>query len=388
MTESISLRQKVYDAIAESGEISRIQLSRAYNIRLATVTEVTRKLLKDKLIEEAGEEKSTGGRKPVLLKLNRNAFYTIGIGLSRTNLLCGLFSSELESVYTISEPTYRNINGDEFIALISNLIERIIKESGINMSALNSIGIGLPPGVNIQTGIHKGAAYYPNLNNVPIREELEKKLNIPVMIDYDVSLMAMAEYYLSGQNITDTLGVLNVDWSIGCRFILNGELYSGVNNKASEFGHLSLDYNGPECYCGNRGCLERLASIAAIEAEYGNNKTFEEIVALAEAGDRRALNLLKQSAEYIARAVANIINLMDVEMLIISGDITIAEHLISDVFHTALQKYSLTHQSDIALRTRFSRIGCKGRTLAPALMATAKYFNKKDINVFIRRRQL
>ncbi len=386
MAEPVNIRQKVYDAIAESGEISRIQLSRKYHIRLATVTEVTRKLLEDNLIEEAGEEKSTGGRKPVLLKLNSHAFYTIGIGLSRTSLTCGLFSSGLEALCTVDEPTYRDMNGDELINLLSNLIKRVIKESGINRSALNGIGIGLPAGVNIQEGIYKGAAYYPNLNNVPIREKLEKEFKIPIIVDHDVSLMAMAEYYLSGQDIPDNLGVLFVGWGIGCRFILNGELYRGVNNKASEFGHLSLDYNGPECYCGNRGCLERLASVAAIEAEYGESKTFEEIVALAESGDQRALKLLKRAAEYIAQAIANIINLMDVEMLIINGDIVIAEHLISDVFHEALQKYSLTRHSDIALRTGFSRIGRKVRTLGPALMAADRYFNKKDINIFFKRR--
>ncbi|MBN2640582.1 MAG: ROK family protein [Victivallales bacterium] len=386
MAENSSVRQVVYDAIAESKSISRIRLAKQYKLRLATVTEVTRSLIEDGFIEEAGEEKSTGGRKPVLLRINRDAFYTIGFKLSRSHLACGVFSAGMTQKFMFSRTAPQDMDGAKFLEILSDMTRAAIAETGIKRDKFKGIGIGLPAGVDIVKGIYHGAAYYPNLKNVPLKEVLEAEFKMPVLVDHDVVLMTLAEYYLSGAGIPDNLGVLFVGWGIGCRFILNGEIYRGVHNKASEFGHLSLEPDGPECYCGNRGCLERFASTEAIEQQYGGTHRFSEIVEFAADGDAKALKLLNDAAEYLARAIAVIINLMDVEMLIINGDIVIAENLISEAFYNALDRYTFTTRSDRACNVAFSRIGVKVGILGPALRAADNYYSGKGINIFVKRR--
>lgn len=387
-TEWHSIKQRVYDTIAESGEISRVRLAEKYGIRLATVTEATRKLLKDRLIIEAGEEKSTGGRKPVLLKINPDAFYTIGISVTRSKLFCGVLSAGMEPKLLFSESTEPGINPDEFIALLKRMVRKAIDMFSGNPRSLKGIGVGFPGNVDIVNGVYNGTMFYYNLRNVQVKVLLEKEFGIPVVVDHDVSLMAMAEYYLSKAGSTDNFGVLYVGWGIGCRFILNGELYRGVSNRASEFGHFSVDPDGPECYCGRRGCLERLASTEAVEKAYGKGKNFEEVVELARGGDEAARKILLDCAGNIAKVCANIVNLMDVDMLVINGDLVIARDIIEDQLRTLLDKYSFGMHPNTSARVVFSSIGQKVGVLGPALIAADRYYLEKDINIFPNRKTM
>jgi len=387
MPEQLSVKQKIYDAIAENGSISRIRLAEKYNLRLATVTEVTRSLLENNLIVEAGEEESTGGRKPVLLRINPMAFFTIGMLLEPEHLHGGVFNSALELKYEIHEPTSPDMDGDQFLALIDKLVKRLVSESGIPAAQLKGIGIGLPNRVDLETGVYEGVSYYPRLHMIPLKDHLEETFQVPVVVDHDVVLMTMAEYYLSGNSVPDNLGVLFIGQGIGSRFVIKGEVYRGVTNRAGEFGHLSLQTDGPQCYCGSRGCFERLASIDAIEKSYGSGKKFEEIVDLAMMGDARAVEVMKQTAEYIARGCANIINLLDVEMLVINGDIVLARQLLEPALIDYLNHYSIgARPAGDQRRIFFSLIGKKVATLGPALMAADVNFQLMDINIFPKRR--
>jgi len=387
MSEQISIKQRIYDAIAENGSISRIRLAEKYNLRLATVTEVTRSLLEDQLVMEAGEEESTGGRKPVLLKINPFAFFTIGLRLSPEHLSGGVFNSALEQKYEVVEPTLPDMNGPQFLELLDRTVQRLLAESGIPAIQLKGIGVGLPNRVNLDTGIYDGVSYYPQLPPTPLKDHLEDCFQVPVVVDHDVVLMTMAEYYLSGASVPDNLGVLFIGQGIGSRFVINGEIYRGVTNRAGEFGHLSLQTDGPACYCGNRGCFERLASLDAIERNYGGGKTFEEIVDRAMNHDDRAVAVLNQAAGYIALGCANIINLLDVEMLVINGDIVLARQLLEPVIQEQLARQVIGSRANEQRRVVFSLIGKKVGTLGPALMAADANFQLMDINIFPKRRE-
>lgn len=386
MQEQVSVKQKVYDAIAENSSISRIRLAEKYNLRLATVTEVTRRLLEDKLIVEGGEEESTGGRKPVLLHINPDAFHTVGLLLGREYLYCGLFNSALQQKHEIIRKTNQAMSRDEFLDLLKNTVHDIISESGLSADQLKGIGIGLPDRVDTATGIYNGAGFYPHLKQAPIKDVLEEEFQLPVIVDHDVVLMTLAEYYLAGGSVPDNLGVLFIGRAIGCRFIIGGEIYRGVSNRASEFGHLSLLTNGPECYCGNCGCFEQLASLSAIENGYGGGVSFEEIVERANEGEKKALDVLHQTADFIGQGCANIINLMDVEMLIINGDIVAAQEVIEPRLLNYMQTHRIGARPEDQRRVFFSSIGKKVGMLGPALVAADANFLLMDINIFPQRR--
>ena len=386
MSDNISIKQRIFDAIASNRAISRIRLAEKYHIRLATVTEVTRQLLTDGVIREAGEDNSTGGRKPVLLEINSEAFYTIGITLTRNHLTGGLFNAASESKLEVSFPTNENLTGDDLLALLKKTVDRLLKASEIKPEMLKGIGIGFPANVEKNTGIYNGATYYPLLKGVKVKDFLSEKYHVPVIVDHDVVLMTMAEYYLSALNVPDNFAVLFIGSGIGCRFIIDGEIYRGVSNRASEFGHLSLRHDGPPCYCGNRGCFERLASIEAIEQAYGSGKDFSQIVKLAKGNDEKALAVFRQTAEYIALAIANIQNLMDVDMVIINGDIVAARDVLIRELHRQLQLKTL-HRREIDLEKVFiSDIGSKVATVGPAVMAADCHFLSRGINIFPRRK--
>ncbi len=386
MSENISIKQRIFDAIAANRSISRIRLAEKYQIRLATVTEVTRQLLSERFIVEAGEDSSTGGRKPVLLEVNTEAFYTIGLTLSRSCLTGGLFNAASESKFEYALPTDESLTGTELLSLLKKVIDRLLKAAEIEPDMLKGIGIGLPARVEAAAGIYNGANYYPLLKGVPIKEFLASKYNVPVIVDHDVVLMTMAEYYLSALQVPDNFGVLFIGRGIGCRFIIDGEVYRGVSNRASEFGHLSLIHNGPPCYCGNHGCFERLANTEAVEQAYGGGKTFEEIIDLARDREEKALGIFNKIAEYIAMAIVNIQNLMDVEMLIINGDIVMARDILEQEMRQQLQLKNLNNRNLDPDKVFFSDLGRKVGTVGPAIMAADKYFLANGINIFPNRK--
>ncbi|MDD3119510.1 MAG: ROK family protein, partial [Victivallales bacterium] len=253
---------------------------------------------------------------------------------------------------------------------------------------LKGIGVGLPANVEPETGIYNGASYYPNLKGVKVRESLAAKYHVHTIVDHDVILMTMAEYYLNKSNPAKDFGALFIGRSIGCRFIINGEVYRGVSNRASEFGHLSLQYDGPQCYCGNRGCFERLANTDAIEHAYDNGKTFMEIIDLARRHDPRAEDIFRREAEYIAMAVANIQNLMDVDAIVINGDIVLARDVLDAELHRQLQRRGFCNRNLDHDRVSFSKIGRQVGIAGPAIMAADRYFLANGINIFPHRKIL
>ncbi|MDD5599696.1 MAG: ROK family protein, partial [Victivallaceae bacterium] len=131
-----------------------------------------------------------------------------------------------------------------------------------------------------------------------------------------------------GRIAKNSMGALFIGHGIGGRFIINGRLFRGARNRAGEVGHIPLRRSGPECKCGLRGCFEVLASVPAIEKKYGGNIPFAEIVAQAESGEKQALAVLHEAAGYMGEAVAVILDITDVDLLVITGDIIAAKKLI------------------------------------------------------------
>ena len=169
------------------------------------------------------------------------------------------------------------------------------------------------------------------------------------------------------------MGTLFIGHGIGGRFIINGKLFRGGRNRAGELGHIPLRRGGPLCKCGLRGCFEALASIPVIEKNYSNNISFEEVVSRAEAGEKRALEVLTEAAEYTGKAIAIIFDIIDVDMLVINGEIIIAESLIKEALLKAVLKHSHSKQPANKEFLTFSKFGREVGTIGAAAAAGTKY---------------
>jgi len=219
---------------------------------------------------------------------------------------------------------------------------------------IKAVGVGAPGALDSGTGV---IAEAPNLGwrNIPLKRLLEEAIGLPVVIENDVNAGTWGEYRLgAGVGSRDLVGIF-VGTGIGGGLILNGELYRGSKGKAGEIGHIKIDPEGPMCGCGQRGCLESLASRLAVQREYeiaakkGKESTVFESAggkassirsrAIAkgyESGDKVTVGILKRAAGRLADGVAAAAALLNPEMVVLGGGLI--EALPEDFFEAVVKE--------------------------------------------------
>jgi predicted NBD/HSP70 family sugar kinase len=374
-----NLRQKIFEGIAANEPISRIRLAEKCRIRVATVTEQARELLNDGLIIESGIENSTGGRKPVPLRLNPQSFSVAGIRVTRESIKCGLFSMSLNKKAEFNTKFGGRVDNKELLRSLKESLSKAIEASVRFKMKIKAVAVSFPGKVDPVKGIFFEAAGFPGPSDIKVKEFIEKGFKIPAVVDHDVAGAAIAEYYLENACVCKNMGVLFIDEGIGSRFVIDGKLFRGSHNGAGEFGHLSLDTCGPECYCGNRGCFEQLAGISAIERKFGGNASFEDILKRAAAGNAKALALFDQVGGYIGEAIVNIFHFMDLERIVVNGRIAEAAPYIEKCMVRRLNDPRNLGKFAEGM-VIFSRLGAEIGLAGPGFLAAVEAYRQKQID--------
>lgn len=266
--------------------------------------------------------------------------YYIGVDLGGTNIAVGLVDNCGRIVHKDSVPTYRDREYPEILKDTAMLILKVVKDAGTDINNVKSIGFVSPGIPNIKEGIW---IYANNVkfNNTPIKDELQKYINLPVFLENDANAAALAESVIGGakgvnHSITITLGT-----GIGGGIIIDGKAYSGFNNAGAELGHMVISMEGEECTCGRKGCWEAYASATALIRQTktaaianpdsklnsivgGNLDKIEAKTAFdaAQMGDEVALKVIDKYISYLSEGLANIINIFQPEILCIGGGIS------------------------------------------------------------------
>lgn len=375
-------KQVVYDIIRESGPVSRIDLHRNYGLRKATVTRLTEKLLEENLICFSGKDCISRGRAPELLSINDSAFHVIGIHAAGSFLNGGIVSSGGNLCYYSRVPFPSRLSAGTFLNLAAALIKDLSDEAVKRELKISSVGMALPGEVDHENGIlNQAAVILPGLKAVPCKEFLENESGMSVTVDHDVAMMAYGEFLWGSAKRVSNMGTLFVGDGIGGRFIINGELFRGARNRAGEVGHIPLRRQGPLCKCGMRGCLEALASIPAIEAAYGGNTSFDEILENANAGENKALDVLRKAGTYLGEALAVIFDITDIDMIVISGDIIKAEEVMKSSLVNSLTRNAHSKQPANKEFILFSRFGAEAGIIGAAACASREIFKNSGIDI-------
>jgi glucokinase-like ROK family protein len=225
-------------------------------------------------------------------------------------------------------------NNTQVLSVLSERIEQAIRNSGLPKEKFAGIGIGMPGFVDVKKGVNYS---FMELKGKSITEHISERVGLPVYIDNDSSLIALAELRFGAAKGKKNAMVLNIGWGIGLGLILNGEMFRGNNGFAGEFSHIPLFFNGKLCSCGKRGCLEtessmlvviektinglqqgRLSRIHDISIEHIEEAS-EAIINAAREGDQFAIELLSEAGYIIGRGVAILIHLLNPEVIILSG---------------------------------------------------------------------
>ncbi len=316
-------RSILLNVIKTEGEVSRVALAHITGLSAATVTTITGQLILEDLVFEKATGDSTGGRPPIMLALNPRGGFVIGIKLMEGKAV-GAITDLNASILAKDAIELPDTHVNTSVETLVTLVNRLVQQGGIKKKQLMGVGIGLAGVVDFAQGIVKQNPIF-GWKNVNLRELLESRMRVPVYIDNDVNTLTLSEKWLEPGKPEDDFIVITLGRGIGMGIVINGQIYRGKGGGAGELGHIMVDPNGPRCDCGRQGCLETLLSDRALVAEAQQEVSsdvhdLDDLIARMKAGDQKAAMLFTRAGKLLGHQIANLVNLFDPKLIIISGE--------------------------------------------------------------------
>lgn len=326
----------ILDTIRYKGPIPRSEIAKILNLTPATVTNITAELINNNIIVESELGESSGGRKPIMLKINDNSYYIISVYIECCDIKLAVVN--MESKIIDFEVIDLREGSDTAIELIKKSIWNLIKRNDIDKSKLLGIGIGKHGYRKCLCNKHEDINCFSK-NNDMFKEELELEFNMPVCIDRDVRAMALCESWYGAGRGHNSFICIKAGKDLGLSVINRKQQVVGINNTFGEFGHMKIDPEGRECSCGCKGCLETLASEEAVikfALEYGYNGVcdLDNIMDKALSGDSAAAKALEKSGFYFGLGISNIINIFNPTLIVIGGN----SITLNDIYYNSMLK--------------------------------------------------
>jgi glucokinase len=249
--------------------------------------------------------------------------YSIGVDLGGTNLRVAAVNANGEVLERISIAASFHSGP---VSVVSEIVSAIAKVSDcLDPALLRGVGIGVPGFIDIESGVVIGSSNLPGFHDFPVRDEIQKHLEIPIILENDANAAALGEKWIgAGQNVKDLI-LLTLGTGIGGGVIADGKILHGSHGMAGEFGHMTVFPDGNPCGCGNNGCLEKHASATAIAAmgrmmHFGREiNTAEDVYLLALSGNARARWIFEYMGRALGIALASLINAFDFPLYLVSG---------------------------------------------------------------------
>lgn len=349
----------IIDTIRLKGPISRAEIAKILNLTPATVTNITAELLNKNIIVESDLGTSTGGRKPILLRINADSYYIISVHIGSTRIRVAVLNMESKIIDMISIKTKRETTYEEALDIIKEAIDRFVSKHEIEHKKILGVGIAAHGIVDGERGT---IVYSPNYGwkNKDIRTDIEKMLDVPAFLDRDVRAMALSEsWYGAGKYVEQFISV-KIGYGLGMALILNKQQMRGYSDGFGEFGHTKISMDGPKCSCGNVGCIESYCSEKAVEryaAELGLNEDVQRIHELSIEGDTRAIGAINKASEYLGLAIANLINTFNPPLIVVGGDLMdVSDYYFNNTIENA-KKFALP---DLFNKCEIKRAETKG----------------------------
>jgi glucokinase-like ROK family protein len=342
-------RLRVIDALREEGLISRAEIARRTGLSRSTVSSLVSELQADGLVVERSEPAAAhgdqGGRPPILLSFDASAGVAVGIDFDHHHLRVAV--SDLSS--RILAERERELDTDhlahEGLDAAADLVSELLTEAGIEPSQVIGAGMCLPGPIHRPSGVVGSTAILPGWVGVAAADEMHRRLDLPILVDNDANLAALAEAAFGAGRDAKDLVYLMISSGIGAGLVLNGRLYRGAEGLAGELGHVLVDADGPVCRCGNRGCLETIAGTDALaellRRSHGDGLDGRAIVRLARGGDLGCRRVIADAGRAIGKAAAMLVNVLNPELLIVGGDLSDAGELLLDGVRESLERSAL-----------------------------------------------
>lgn len=338
--------------IINNPEISRAEISKNTNLNKATISGIVRKFIDEEIVIETGigASSTSGGRKPILLKINKWAGISLSFDVRYDKISYMATYLDGETISLSSES--KEINKDNIVSVIEELVNKFTQTNPLlEKTPFRLIGIAIAIHGVISENKVTFTPYY-DLDQIDLAEELNRVLNLPVYIENEANLSALAEASLDTEH--ENLITMSIHTGVGAGIIIDEKLYLGCEGRSGEIGHTTLYPNGMKCPCGNYGCLEQYCSESAVlrfyrEREQDDSLTTEDLIKSFHNGEKNAVQIIEDFAKNLSIGLINLIGSYGPDIVYISGSLTskmpsiidmVNDHLSSTIYKNAPIKVS------------------------------------------------
>ncbi|HMR18765.1 MAG TPA: ROK family transcriptional regulator [Sphingobacterium sp.] len=371
------------------------ELSKELGLSFPTVNALILDLQDRGVLVAKDKGESIGGRKPLLYKVNDNAFTVLCMEVERFSVRLVVLDNNNNEVYpSRSYPYDISVDISQAEDLVG-VIRSYVADLGVDYDSLSAIGLNMPGLVDSSLGTNQTFYVEEGFN---IRDFLTQKLDKYVAVINDVKAAALSELlYGAAQNKKNVLVIL-MDWGIGLGIIINGQIYMGNNGFSGEMGHMVFEEDGDLCYCGKRGCLETIASgvylVNQARADIENGmpsllKNFvdvknlqpQHIIKVATQGDQYAIDLISSLGKNLGKAISMLIQILNPEAVVLSGKFAQAGALITIPIQQSLNTYTMNVIGKNC-EVEVSSLGINGYAKGLVRFTFDKYFEDRVLAEF------
>jgi glucokinase-like ROK family protein len=387
--EGVGLRERnsarVIDALRRRGTASRSDLARLTGLSRTTVGNVVAELQERGVVVADEPPDAHGrGRPPVLLRFDPSAGVAVGIDFDHDRVRVAL--ADLSATVLAEDGEAIDVDhaaGDALDAVVA-IVRSLRREAGVERERIVGAGVGLAGPVDRRTGAVASPLILPGWAGRPVRDELERRLGLPVEIENDANLGALAEGALGAARGLSNFVYVRLGSGLGAGLVVGGRLCRGANGLAGEIGHVQVRRDGAVCRCGNRGCLETVASERALRAllepALGRSLGTRDVVELVAAGELAATRVVDDAGRAVGRVLADLCNALNPEAIVVGGELSEAGEPLLRAIRETVERHALPAAAD-GVRVVSAELGERAEVLGALRLAitnTALAFRKEE----------
>ncbi|WP_028067937.1 ROK family transcriptional regulator [Solirubrobacter soli] len=336
-------RLRVIQALYRHPGSSRSAIAEITGLSRPTVSAFMEELEKAGIVEpyEDDAPRQSGGRPPVLMTLVPRAAFAVGVDMGHEHLrvaVCDLSGELLSDEFSAIDVDHAP---HETMDLAKDMVARTLERAEVTRDHVIGAGMALAAPVDGETGRVFAKGILPSWGGVEPVTEMEQRLGLPVRVENDANLGALGEHVFGAGQGVDEMAYVRLSAGIGLGLVLAGRAFGGTCGIAGELGHVRVSRDGPICRCGNRGCLEMVASPSAVARLLGPGVTVAELLDLARGGDRGAQRAIGDAGELIGEALATLVTLLNPKLIVVGGDLATTGDIVLDPIRTAIRRYAI-----------------------------------------------
>lgn len=375
----LRLRARTLAYLKEKGPQSRAELARIFSVSRSTMNALIVGLETEDLVQltqDDAQASKSAGRPGVRVALKETSGFFVGIDFGRLRINVAISDSNYRILGEISEDFDIDIAAGDALDRAAAAVEQLISQLGIRRGQINAVGVGVPGPVDAATGMLHAGSILASWVGADVPGGLSKRLGLPVYMDNDANLGALAEgTYGAAVGAKVALYVL-LSVGVGLGIIINGRVFRGASGIAGELGHVVTDEHGLVCRCGGRGCLEARVSVVALakslSATHGQT-SYSEMLELAKTGAAGAERIVADAGILVGRRVGDLCNYFNPDLILVGGELMRAGDALLVPLRDAMRRFSIARASE-RVKIMPGGLGEKAELIGTLLFAAERYF--------------